>query len=221
MKLARLFVLSAALVLPARPLAHGSTGPDLRVTRTLSGARLRFDGIAAQSMRVFVVGGPGLRVFHHERLERLRDGSFAVDLALAEGGLYMAFAEFVPAGGRPQMEQQAFTIGSALVPRPAEPADEAHESNGIAATIDVSRVKAGGASTLAFDLDAAGEFSAAEAFIVSSDLTDAQHLFAQDTSRGAHVAFSPIFPHSGRYKVWLIVSRSDGGATIPFAIDVP
>lgn len=224
MRLARLCVLSvlsAVLISPVRPLANGLTDPDLRVTGTVSGARLYFEGVAAQSMRVFVVGGPGLRVFRHERLDRQRDGSFGVDLALTEEGLYMVFAEFLPPGGRPQMAQQAFTIRSPLIPRPGEPADEAHESNGVTATVDVSGVKAGGVSTLAFDVEPAGEKAGAEAFIVSSDLTDAQHLSAQDTSRGGHVVFSPIFPHSGRYKVWLIVPRSDGPANIPFAIAVP
>jgi hypothetical protein len=119
------------------------------------------------------------------------------------------------------MAQQAFTIGSAFAPRAGEPVDETHESNGVSATIDVSQVKSGRESTLAFDLTGDSAAASAEAFVVSSDLTDAQHLLAQSTSRGAHAVFSPIFPRSGRYKLWLIVQRAFTAATIPFVIDVP
>lgn len=219
MRLARLLVLSATLVPPLQPHANPSPRPDLRVTRTLNGARLRFGGIAASSMQVFVVGGPGLRVFRHERLEPQRDGSFGVDFVLADAGLYMAFAEFVGANGWPQMTQQAFTIGSVLTPRPGEPADEPHEANGVTARIDPSHAKPGRESTLPFDLGDELPASSAEAFVVSADLTDAQHLIARD-AQGTHVVFTPIFPRSGRYKVWLIVQRTGKTAAIPFVIDV-
>jgi len=192
----------------------------LRVTRTLTGARLRVDGISARSIRVFVVGGPGLRVFRQARLERQPDGGFAVDLALEDTGLYMAYVEFVPASGWPQMAQQAFTIGSAIAVRASEPADEPHASNGIAAAIDLAHVRAGVESPLAFDVADATLSAPAEAFIVSSDLTDAQHLAAQPTSGGGHLVFSAIFPHPGRYKVWLIAQRNGQTGTIPFVIDV-
>jgi hypothetical protein len=213
LRLALLLALSAVLTSPAHP--------DVRVTRTVNGVRLRIAGITAEPIHLFVAGGPGLRVFRHERLDRQRDGSFAVDLALADGGLYMAFVEFAPKGGSPQMAQQAFTIGSALAPRAGETVDEAHESNGVGATIDVSQVKSGRESALAFELSDETAGAPPEAFVVSSDLTEAQHLFAQDASRGAHVVFAPIFPRSGRYKLWLIVQHGGRTATVPFAIDVP
>jgi hypothetical protein len=220
MRAALLLVLSATLASQLQPHASPATHPDLRVTRTLNGARLRFGGIAAPSMQLFVVGGAGQRVFRHEHLERQSDGSFAADVALADTGLYMAFAEFVPVNGWPQLTQQAFILGSALAPRPGEPVDEPHESDGVSATIDLSHVSAGVESTLAFDLSDASPGPPAEAFIASADLTDGLHLVAQDASQGAHVVFSPIFPRRGRYKVWLIVQRSGHAATIPFVIDV-
>jgi hypothetical protein len=210
---ALLLALSAALAAPAHP--------DFRVTRTVTGVRLRIAGISAQQLTLFVAGGPGLRVFRHERLEPQRDGSFAVDLGLADPGLYMAFAEFVPQGGWPQMAQQAFTIGSAFAPRAAVPADDPHESNGLSAAIDLSQAKAGRESALAFELSEPVAGAPPELFIVSPDLTDAQHLTADSPSRGVHVVFAPIFPRAGRYKMWLIVQRSGAAATIPFVIDVP
>ena len=201
-------------------LCAALAAPDLRVTRTTSGVRLRLDGIPAQRLQLFIVGGSGLRVFRHARLDGARDGSFAADLPLTDAGLYMAFAEFVADRGWPRMVQQAFTIGSGLAPRPAEPEDEPHESNGVSATIDTSQLKAGRESALAFDLSEAPA-GAPEAFVVSSDLTEGQHLVAQAASRGAHAVFSPLFPRGGRYKLWLIVPRGDHATTIAFLIDVP
>ena len=212
MRLALLLALSAVLTTAVRPA--------FLVTRTMNGVRLRMAGIDAQSMHLFVAGGPGLRLFRHERLEPQRDGSFAVDLAVADAGLYMAFAEFVSSRGLPQMPQQAFTVGSALAPRGGEPVDEAHESNGLTATMDASKAKSGRESPLAFDLSQEPAGAAPEAFVVSADLTEGQHLSAQSTSRGSHVVFAPVFPRSGRYKVWLIVQRDSGTAAIPFVIDV-
>jgi len=211
-KLAVCLALSAGLATPLRPA--------FLVTRTMNGVRLRMTGIDAQSLHLFVVGGPGLRLFRHERLDPQRDGSFAVDLAVADAGLYMAFAEFVPARASPQMAQQAFTVGSVLAPRPSEPADETHESNGLSATMDASQATSGRESPLAFDLSEPPAGAMPEAFVVSADLTEAQHLSAQSTSRGPHVVFAPVFPLSGRYKVWLIVQRDGSTAAIPFVISV-
>jgi hypothetical protein len=207
-----LLALAAVFASPARA--------DFRVTRTMDGVRLRLAGIHTQPLDLFVVGGPGLRVFRHQRLDPQRDGSFAVDLALPDAGLYMAFAEFVPRDGWPEMAQQAFTIGSVLAPRAGEPADEAHESDGFGATVDASQAKSGRESTVAFDLSGEAGSAPPEAFIVSSDLTEAQHLTAADASRGTHVVFAPVFPRGGRYKVWLIVRLTGRTATIPFVIDV-
>lgn len=195
--------------------------PDLRVTRTVSGVRVRVAGVPAPRLQLFVVGGSGLRMFRYERLDRERDGSFAVDLPLPDAGLYMAYAEFAPARGRPQMVQQAFTTGSAMNADAAPPEDEPHESNGVSATVDSSQLRAGRESTLAFDLseDAAG--GTPEMFFVSADLTEGRHAQPTDVSHGRHVVFAPIFPQRGRYKVWLIVPRGGRAAAIPFLIDVP
>ena len=219
---------------------------DIRATRTVSGVRLRvsvtdpatrapvrrFEVIDDKPLHLFVVGGAGLRVFRHELPEQQRDGSFSADLDLPEAGLYMAFAEFVPERGWPQHAQQAFTTGSGLAVRTGDPADEPHVSNGIRAAMDASELKSGAFSRLAFDLtdDASGApvkqlepylGAPAHLFAVSSDLTEGQHLRAQDESRGPRIVFAPLFPRKGRYKIWLQVQRAQHPSTIPFVIDVP
>jgi hypothetical protein len=219
---------------------------DLRVTRTVAGARLRvsvndansqaavrrFALVDGKPMHLFVVGGAGLRVFRHEQPEPQPDGSFVADFALPEPGLYMAFADFHPEKGLPQLYQKAFTTSSLMAGRVSEPADEPHASNGIRADVDASKVKSGVESTLTFDL--ADEISgapttdlerllgsSAQLFIVSTDLTEGRHLHSQDADRGPRIVFAPVFPHPGRYKIWLEVLRAGRLTTIPFLLDVP
>jgi hypothetical protein len=182
-------------------------------------------------MHLFVVGGAGLGVFRHAFPQQQTDGSFIADVPLPGDGLYMTFVEFVPAGASAQMAQQAFMIGSPLGARPDEPTDEPHVSNGIRAAIDSSHVTSGRESPLAFDLtdDVSGVplvdlesylGASAQLFVVSADLTEGQCLQPQDASRGPHLVFSPLFPRTGRYKVWLQVQRTGLLAAIPFVIDV-
>jgi hypothetical protein len=188
--------------------------------------------IDGKPMHLFVVGGSGLRVFRHEQPEAQPDGSFAADVALSDSGLYMAFAGFRAEGGAPQLFQQAFTTGSLLAAREGDPVDEPHSSNGLRAAIDASKVRSGIQSTLAFDFidEASGDpasnlealFGAsAQLFIVSADLTEGRQLDSIDASHGPRVMFTPVFPRSGRYKMWLQVLRDAQVATIPFLLDVP
>lgn len=220
---------------------------DLRVTRTVTGVRLRvavssgtahapvrrFALVDGKPMHLFVVGGTGLHVFRHEQPEPQPDGSFSADVTLPEAGVYMAFADFQPEGGTPQFYQQAFTTASLIAGHASEPADEAHVSSGIRAEMDASKVKSGVESALTFDL--AEEASGApvadlerlfgpsgQLFIVSADLTEGRLLDAVEAQRGPRLTFTPVFPRAGRYKMWLQVLRGGGHvATIPFVIDVP
>jgi hypothetical protein len=219
---------------------------DLRVTRTVSGVRLRVavtDAVThatvrrlalidGKPMHLFVVGGSGLRVFRHEQPEPQPDGSFVVDIALGDAGLYMAFAGFRPEGGSPQLFQQAFTTERLLAASVGDPVDEPHSSNDLRGSMDASKVTSGIQSTLAFDLsdEASGEPASnlealfgpsAQLFIVSADLTEGRELDSIDTSHGPHVTFTPVFPRPGRYKMWLQVLRDARVVTIPFLLDVP
>jgi len=217
----------------------------MRATRTVNGVRLRLaitDRVthtqAPRSftgdtpMHLFVVGGAGVRVFRHEQPHAQRDGTFVSDVALPETGLYMAFAEFVPDRGSPQMAQQAFTTAGPLASRPGDPVDEAHVSNGVRAALSTAEIKGGSVDTLAFDLaeDTSGApvsdlepylGAFAHLFVVSADLTEGQHLIPDGDARGPRLTFSPIFPRTGHYKMWLEVQRGGRVATIPFVLAVP
>lgn len=219
---------------------------EIRPTRTVNGVRLRlavtnaathapvrrFTLLDDKPLHLFVAGGAGLRVFRHVIPEEQPDGAFSADVDLPEAGLYMACAEFVPEGGWPQLAQQAFTTGSGLSARAGELADEPHTSNGIRASVDSSETRSGSVSRLVFDLadeasgapisDLESPFGVpAHLFAISSDLTEAQDLLAQDDGTGPRITFAPLFPRKGRYKMWLQIQRGGQPAVIPFAIDVP
>lgn len=218
---------------------------DMRVTRTVAGARLRlavtdsstrailrsFGVVHDHPMHVFVVGGSGLRVFRHEIPEQQRDGSFQADVALPESGVYMAFAEFGPSGAAPQWFQQTFSNGTMLPVRPGDPADEPHSVNGIRATLDAARAASGTDSTIVFTVDDESSGAAiadlepylgesGHLFVVSADLTEGFYLTPQDGGRGPRLAFTTLFPRPGRYKLWLELQRAGHLATIPFVLDV-
>jgi hypothetical protein len=225
--------------------AAASFQVDMRVTRTVTGARLRlavsdsrrhailrsFRAVHDHPMHLFVVGGSGLRVFRHEFPEQQRDGSFQADVALPESGAYMAFAEFEPLGAPPQWFQQTFTNGTVLPVRPGDPVDEPHAVSGIRATLDASRAASGGESALLVTVDDESSGAAiadlepylggaGHLFVVSADLTEGFYVTSQDGGRGPRLAFTTLFPRPGRYKLWLELQRAGRLSTIPFVIDV-
>ncbi len=147
---------------------------DLRVTPTLTGARLRlavthpatprqrsgqaplvrrFAIVHERPMHLFLVGD-GLEYFAHEHPAPQRDGVFMLDVRLPRPGPYMAIVEFLPDGGTPQTFQQMFTTGEAFG-RAATPAiDVAPRTvDGMRVSLDASRMKAGETNVLTFGIE--------------------------------------------------------------------
>ena len=160
------------------PPAVFATYPvDLRVTPTLTGARLRlavtlpashtprpgsgsgqtivrrFSIVHERPMHLFIVGA-GLDYFAHEHPSQQRDGVFMLDVRLPRPGPYMVIAEFLPEGGTPHTFQQMFTTGEAFS-RPASPAiDVAPKTvDGVRVSLDASMVKAGDTKALSFRIE--------------------------------------------------------------------
>jgi hypothetical protein len=165
------------------PPATFATYPvDLRVTPTLTGARLRlavtnpasltprqgsgqtprpgsgqvvrrFSIVHERPMHLFIVGD-GLEYFAHEHPVPQRDGVFMLDARLPKPGPYMVIAEFLPEGATPQTFQQAFTTGEAFA-RPANPAvDTAPRTvDGMRVSLDASKVVAGDTKPLTFRIE--------------------------------------------------------------------
>lgn len=235
------------MALVPMPAASFATNPvDLRVTPTLSGARLRiavkqpgrdtlvrkFSIVHERPMHLFVVG-EGLEFFAHEHPVQQPDGVFMLDLALPRAGVYMAIAEFLPDGGTPQTFQQAFTTGSAFG-RPASPAIDVGSKvvDGMRVSVDASKVKAGDTKALTFRIEDAASGApatdlepylgaSAHLLVVSVDLTEAVHGHPTEDVRGPAIAFAPLIPRAGRYKVWIQFQRGGKVSTAAFVIEVP
>ena len=57
--------------------------------------------------------------------------------------------------------------------------------------------------------------------IVDSDLKFAIHGHPEGQSSGPEVAFDPVLPSAGRYKLWVQFQRNGRVVTVPFVIEVP
>jgi hypothetical protein len=229
------------------PAAKFVTYPvDLRVTPTLDGARLRlavtnpttrgivrrFSIVHERPMHLFLVGD-GLEYFAHEHPVPQPDGVFMLDVRLPRPGLYMVIAEFLPEGGTPQLFQQAFTTGEPFGRSASPPVDIAAKTvDGLRVRLDASRVKAGNTQPLTFSLTDAGSGApvtdlepylgaSAHLLMVPVDLTDAIHGHPVAEVRGPDLAFTPLVPRAGRYKLWLQVQRGGRVTAAAFVIDVP
>jgi hypothetical protein len=64
--------------------------------------------------------------------------------------------------------------------------------------------------------------ASAHLLIVNRDVTLAMHAHPEgSTTAGPTVAFAPVFPTPGRYKVWVQVQRKGEVITAPFVVEVP
>jgi Heavy metal binding domain len=232
--------------LVAMPAARFATYPvDLRVTQTLTGARLRlavtnpatkamvrrFAIVHERPMHLFLVGD-GLEYFAHEHPVAQRDGVFMLDVRLPKPGPYMVIAEFLPDGGTPQTFQQAFTTGEAFASPVIPAVDTAPRTvDGMRVRLDASRVVAGDTRLLTFRIEDAESGApvtdlepylgaSAHLLMVPVDLTEAVHGHPTEDVHGPAVSFAPLVPRAGRYKVWMQFQRGGKVSTAAFVIAV-
>lgn len=186
-------------------------------------------------MHLFLVSRD-LSYFAHVHPTPSGSGSFDIRVD-APAGEYMALADFLPAGGTPQMIQRALvTPGFELVSGGAPVA--APSPNRVATTGDIhgsltsSELVAGRAATLTVALTDARSgallrdlepFLAAPAhgFIASFDLTSAVHAHPRDRDTfGSEFSFDFLPPQSGLFKIWVQVQRRGKVETLPFVVRV-
>ncbi len=192
----------------------------------------KFSIVHERPMHLFIVGD-GLEYFAHEHPALQRDGVFMLDVRLPRPGPYMAIAEFLPDGGTPQTFQQMFTTGEAFG-RAASPAiDLAPRTvDGVRVSLDATGIKAGETTALTFRIDDAASGApvtdlepylgaSAHLLIVPVDLTEALHGHPTEDGRGPGIAFAPLVPRAGRYKVWIQFQRGGKVSTAAFVIEVP
>jgi hypothetical protein len=167
-----------------------------------------------------------------------KDGSLELDVALPGPGMYMLYGDFYPAGGTPQLLQALLVTpdyrGSPF-PNPAGLQADAELTkvvDGQQVTLTAPPLGAGREALLTFDVSDARTGSpvtdlepylgaAGHLFMVSADLTDADHSHPTDfTTKGPRLNFHIRPPRAGNYKVWVQFQRSGKVVTVPFVLRV-
>jgi hypothetical protein len=218
-------------------VAGGSSGLRLAVKDPDSGEAVgKFLEVHERPFHLFIITRD-LDRFEHVHPMLMPDGTFELERDFPPG-IYMLIADFVPAGGTPQMVQRVVMtpgyvgplfmqaphlspmpldqVAGALRIRMTPPSPQPRRETLI--SFDVSDAKTGQPITdLEPYLGASGHL-----LVVSEDLRTAIHGHPEGKlSAGPVVTFGPTFPLPGRYKMWVQFQRKGQVVTAPFVIEVP
>jgi hypothetical protein len=214
----------------------GISGIQLVVRDPDSGAPVRdFVQVHDRSLHLFVISRD-LERFSHVHPTQAGGGTFVLAEPFDEG-TYLIVADFLPAGGTPQMLHRVVSTpgysGAMFPPPPTLKAGPKEQivDGGLRIRLDASGLSALDPATLAFKvadavtgvpvtdlepyLGASGHL-----LVVSPDLTAAVHGHPEGPpTSGPDVVFNPILPAPGVYKLWVQVQRAGRVFTVPFVIE--
>jgi hypothetical protein len=201
-----------------------------------------FEEVHERPFHLFVVSWD-LEHFAHVHPTLQADGAMEVSTVLPRAGAYQLYADFLPAGGFPQLVQKSvFTEGvSPLAAAQARArarsiSEEIREGvdRGLRVRIEPGTLVAGRPEVVSCILEdaATGEPVAdlepylgawGHALVVSADLADAVHshpVTPLTSPGGPRIFFSQRFPRAGFYRMWIQLQRRGEVATIPFTLQV-
>ncbi|MBA2302867.1 MAG: hypothetical protein H0W08_09555 [Acidobacteria bacterium] len=185
----------------------------------------RFSVVHEQKLHLFIVT-PDLGYFAHVHPEQRDDGGFVLQHALPAGE-YMVVADFLPEGGTSQMVQKAIIV----MGTPSTPPETAG-AEGLRVQMKTQDLGAGKHACLTFTVTDARSGqpvtdlqpylgAPAHLFMIRGDLRDAVHVHPEDrVAAGPTVAFHPLIPAPGRYKVWVQFQRGGRISTTAFEFTV-
>jgi len=178
-----------------------------------------------------------LAQFAHVHPEPALGGAFELRHDI-EAGEHLLIADFLPAGATTQFVQRAIVTpgysGPLFGPAPdlVLTAPE-QETGGLRIRMDAPTLVARRESVVRFHVSDAASGApvvdlepylgaSGHLLVVSQDRTAALHAHPEGRpSRGPIVAFGPVFPAPGRYKLWAQFQRKGAVVTAAFVIDVP
>jgi hypothetical protein len=185
-------------------------------------------------LHLFIIG-TRLDYFAHVHPDQRPDGVFELRQVLPAGE-YMVVADFLPAGGTPQMVQRAVVTSGYKWPPATTPERPlpivAASAESIRATVDAPPLVAGQAATIRITLedsvthapisDLEPYLSApAHALLASADLTHVTHVHPREQEAfGPTMSFDVLPAIAGPYKIWVQVQRRGRVLTFPFVLDV-
>jgi hypothetical protein len=228
---------------PRVPRAGEAARLRLTVDRPDGSERVRhYEEVHERPFHLFMVSWD-LEHFAHVHPALQEDGAMELTTTLPRPGAYQLYADFLPAGGLPQVLQASvFTDGvspanAALArTRARHISQEVREGTdrGLRVRIEPAVLVAGRVEVVAATFeDAATGMPAADlepylgawghALIVSADLVDAVHshpVTPLTSPGGPRIFFSQRFPRAGFYRMWMQVQRRGEVATVPFTLKV-
>jgi hypothetical protein len=178
-----------------------------------------------------------LERFAHVHPTLASDGTFELDHPLAPG-VYLLVADFLPSGGTSQLVHRMVTTpgyaGPLFSTAPALPSlPNEQVAGGLRIRMDARSPGPRRAASIRFDVadSSTGQpvtdlepylGAPGHLLIADNELTVAIHGHPEGVATaGPMVAFSPVLPVSGRYKLWVQFQRKGEVVTAPFVIDVP
>ena len=201
-----------------------------------------FEEVHERPFHLFVVSWD-LEHYAHVHPVLQDSGAMEVTTTLPRAGAYQVYADFLPAGGFPQLVQTSvFTDGvspaaAALARTRAQHiTQEVREGtdHGLRVRIEPATLVAGRVEVVAATFEDAATGTPVtdlepylgawgHALIVSADLADAVHshpVTPLTSPGGPRIFFSQRFPRPGFYRMWIQVQRRGEVATIPFTLNV-
>jgi len=200
-----------------------------------SGTRPSLLTVHDKQLHLFVIG-EDLSYFQHVHPDERSDGTFEW-IQDVPAGEYMVIADFMPAGGTPQMVQRAIvTRGSdwpSVRPTAASlPPSSLASIDGVRASLASPALVAGQTATVRVSLaeertgntiiDLEPYLAApAHALMASADLTHVVHVHPQEQETfGPTLSFEVLPAVEGTYKLWVQVQRHGHVSTFPFVLSV-
>ena len=223
---------------------NSGTGGTLRLAvrepGTATMAR-RFVSVHERPFHLFVISDD-LREFSHVHPVPQPDGSFELSPVSFGSRPYQLYADFLPAGGTPQLIRKTIlparmAAGFSGSRAPHLTRDVGDKTDGglrVRIEPDGAGLIAGTQSLIAFHLEDAATGAPisdlepllgawGHAFIVSADLADAVHshpITPLTGPGGPTIFFQQRFPRAGPYRLWAQFQRGGSVATVSFTVYV-
>jgi heavy metal-binding protein len=234
--------------IPPRRLGEYRTDVSAIGSRRATGLRVQItdpDGkpvtglaiVHERPLHLFIIGRRLDFFAHvHPQASRSVKGRFEVAQELPPGE-YVAIADFLPAGGEPQMVHRAFVTPGYNGPLMAQPPELARGPSevvvdGVRVAIDAHDLRPRRERVIRFTLSDAVTGAPiadlepylgapAHLLIVNAALTDAIHAHPEQvTNATAAIEFRPLMPVEGSYKLWVQFQRAGKVSTAAFVVNI-
>jgi len=169
-------------------------------------------------------------IYEHVHPRKGEDGTWSVDLAVREPGVYRAFADFQIDGRKRALATDLFVAGD-FQPNPLPEPKSVSEVDGYSVKVDSPQpLRAGRVRTLTFSISRAGKpvtgverYLGARGHLVALREGDLGYLHVHPEQGGGAnaVAFEATFPTAGRYRLFFQFKTGGGVRTVAYTLEVP